>query len=59
MSMAGFLFFGFIIISYGVGVWVGMKIKETKSVTKKQRVEIKETQETEWDYPQEGDKKIV
>ena len=35
MSMAGFLFFGFIIISYGVGVWVGMKIKETKTVTKK------------------------
>ena len=33
MSMAGFLFFGFIIISYGVGVWVGMKIKETKTVT--------------------------
>ena len=35
MNMAGFLFFGFIIISYGVGVWVGMKIKETKTVTKK------------------------
>ena len=35
MSMAGFLFFGFIIISYGVGVWVGIKIKETKPVTKK------------------------
>ena len=35
MSMAGFLFFGFIIVSYGVGIWVGMKIKETKSVTKK------------------------
>ena len=33
--MAGFLFFGFIIVSYGVGIWVGMKIKETKSVTKK------------------------
>ena len=35
MSMVGFLFFGFIIVSYGVGVWVGMKVKETKSVTKK------------------------
>ena len=35
MSNMLLLFFGFIIISYGVGVWVGMKIKETKSVTKK------------------------
>ena len=35
MSMAGFLFFGFIIVSYCVGVWVGIKIKETKPVTKK------------------------
>ena len=43
-----FLFFGFIIISYGVGVWVGMKIKETKTVTKKTTGKIEETQETEW-----------
>ena len=35
MTLLGILFLGFIIVSYGVGVWVGMKVKETKSVTKK------------------------
>ena len=54
--MAGFLFFSFIIVSYGVGVWVGMKIKETNPLRKKQRVEIKEETDGTQDF-QEGDKK--
>ena len=33
MSTVGILFFGFIIISYFVGMWAGMKI-ETKVITK-------------------------
>ena len=32
MSMVGFLFFGFIIVSYLVGIWVGMKIKKPKLI---------------------------
>ena len=32
--MTGFLFFGFIIVSYGVGVWVGMQIKQPKIIVK-------------------------
>ena len=39
MSMAGFLFFGFIIVSYGVGVWVGTKIKQPKIIIKQPKGE--------------------
>ena len=46
MSMAGFLFLGFILISYFAGVWVGMQIKKPKVVIKK---EEKDSQQyNEW-----------
>ena len=35
MSMLGIFWICSVVVSYGVGIWVGMKIKETKSVTKK------------------------
>jgi len=34
MAIEGVLFFGFIILSYGVGVWVGTKIKQPKIIIK-------------------------
>ena len=34
MSMVGFLFFGFIIVSYLVGIWVGMKIKKPRVIVR-------------------------
>jgi len=34
MSMVGFLFFGSIIVSYFVGMWVGTKIKKPKIIIK-------------------------
>ena len=34
MMIEGVLFFGFIILSYGVGVWVGTKIKQPKIIIK-------------------------
>ena len=35
MTVLGILFFSFMILAYGVGVWVGMLIKKPKVVIKK------------------------
>ena len=35
MTVLGILFFSFMILAYGVGVWVGMQIKKPKVVIKK------------------------
>ena len=32
MTLLGFLFLGFILISYFAGVWVGMQIKKPKQI---------------------------
>ncbi len=32
MTMEGILFFTFILLSYGAGVWVGTKIKQPKVI---------------------------
>tara|TARA_B100000475_G_C14748612_1_gene209535 strand:+ start:358 stop:534 length:177 start_codon:yes stop_codon:yes gene_type:complete len=45
MSMVGFIFFGSIIVSYCVGVWVGTKIKEPKIIIKNPK---DEKQYKEW-----------
>jgi hypothetical protein len=34
MTTTGLLFFSFIILSYGIGVWVGTKIKQPKIIIK-------------------------
>jgi len=34
ISSLGILFFGFIIVSYFVGIWVGMKIKKPRIIVK-------------------------
>ena len=36
MTVLGILFFSFMILAYGVGVWVGMQIKKPKVVIKKE-----------------------
>ncbi len=43
--MVGFIFFGSIIVSYCVGVWVGTKIKEPKIIIKNPK---DEKQYKEW-----------
>ena len=35
MTVLGILFFSFMILAYGGGVWVGMQIKKPKVVIKK------------------------
>tara|TARA_Y100001938_G_scaffold150398_1_gene241133 strand:+ start:1764 stop:1931 length:168 start_codon:yes stop_codon:yes gene_type:complete len=37
ISPLGLLFFGFIIVSYFVGMWVGMKIKEPKIIIREEK----------------------
>tara|TARA_Y100001938_G_C8003396_1_gene385970 strand:+ start:743 stop:919 length:177 start_codon:yes stop_codon:yes gene_type:complete len=34
MTTTGLLFFSFIVLSYGIGVWVGTKIKQPKIIIK-------------------------
>ena len=34
MTLEGILFFTFIIVSYGVGLWAGTKIKQPKIIIK-------------------------
>jgi hypothetical protein len=41
ISSLGILFFGFIIVSYAIGVWVGTKIAKPKITLKKEREEIR------------------
>ena len=37
MSMAGIIFFCFIIVSYFVGVWAGMQVNKPNAPTRRQR----------------------
>ena len=37
MTLLGILFLVYIIVSYGVGVWVGMQIKKPKIIIKRER----------------------
>jgi len=37
ISPLGILFFGFIIVSYFVGIWVGTKIKKPKIIVKRDK----------------------
>tara|TARA_Y100000593_G_scaffold17088_1_gene34168 strand:- start:1410 stop:1589 length:180 start_codon:yes stop_codon:yes gene_type:complete len=39
MTTTGLLFFSFIILSYGIGVWVGTKIKQPKIIIKNSKDE--------------------
>tara|TARA_A100000172_G_scaffold45383_1_gene27981 strand:+ start:238 stop:369 length:132 start_codon:yes stop_codon:yes gene_type:complete len=38
MTTLGILFFGFIIISYFVGMWAGIRLKKPKIIVKKSTV---------------------
>jgi hypothetical protein len=39
MTAIGLLFFSFIILSYGIGIWVGTKIKQPKIIIKNSKDE--------------------